>query len=497
MQLDLTRCQAEVEEEVEEEDPQQGLGEHQSEIPTRKNQLTITFTICAQRNQLSIICDALRTMINLKQKEGESLQDYTRRFKTSLDVLVSHIGGPIELTKYMESMKDYDENDKEKVTKCRDKAFKMLMTFLCMDNSDKKYGSLLSGLSTRQSLGNNQYPTSIAEVTQVLSNHRFDKVGTKKGKDKNEREEIQEESTPTLSFAQMEGKCYCCGKPGHKSPQCRHKTKPREEWAINKAKAEQQSHVNSDCIPNQVGAENQSVTGSVAGSATVTQSSVTNSTPGWSTAHVQFYQEDVMKSWILLDNQSTVCIFCNPSLVTDIKPVQKSLQLATNGGILSSNKKAIVPNYGEVWYHPSAITNTFSFAEMEDKYRITYDSSVEKAFIIHLPDKQVKFTRTFYYDKPNYRTSNAEITLVNSVEENKQLFTDQQVTRATRARELYHSLGTPSLADFKAIMRMNCIANNPVTIEDIDIAEKKFGPDMEASKAKRPSETSSRCIGLH
>jgi hypothetical protein len=33
----------------------------------------------------------------------------------------------------------------------------------------------------------------------------------------------------------MEGKCYCCGKPGHKSPQCRFKDKLIEEWAIKKA----------------------------------------------------------------------------------------------------------------------------------------------------------------------------------------------------------------------------------------------------------------------
>ena len=227
------------------------------------------------RYEMSIICNALRTMVNLRQKEGESLQDYTRRFMTSLDFLVLHIGGPIELTKSMKSMKDYDEFDKEKVNNCRDKAFEMLMTFMYMDNSDKsKYGSLLSGLSTQQSLGNNQYPTSITHATHVLSNHRSDNAGIKKVKNKNEREKTQEESTPTLSFAQMERKCFCCGKPGHLSPQCRQKYKPREEWAINKAIAEQQSHVNSDCIPNQVGAANQSATGSVAGSATVPQSSL-------------------------------------------------------------------------------------------------------------------------------------------------------------------------------------------------------------------------------
>jgi hypothetical protein len=33
------------------------------------------------RYEMSIIADALRTMINLKQKENESLQDYTKRLR--------------------------------------------------------------------------------------------------------------------------------------------------------------------------------------------------------------------------------------------------------------------------------------------------------------------------------------------------------------------------------------------------------------------------------
>ena len=36
----------------------------------------------------------------------------------------------------------------------------------------------------------------------------------------------------------MEGICYCCGKPGHQSPDCRQKEKtPREEWEINKSQS--------------------------------------------------------------------------------------------------------------------------------------------------------------------------------------------------------------------------------------------------------------------
>ena len=99
------------------------------------------------------------------------MQEYTKRFKTARDE--SHIGGPIELTKYMKQMKDYDESDVNTVDKCRKKVFQLILAFLYLENSDKqKYGSLMSGLQTQQSLGNNQYPKSITEANNVLSNHR-------------------------------------------------------------------------------------------------------------------------------------------------------------------------------------------------------------------------------------------------------------------------------------------------------------------------------------
>jgi hypothetical protein len=98
----------------------------------------------------------------------------------------------------------------------------------------------------------------------------------------------------------------------------------------------------------------------------------------------------------------------------------------------SPNQKATVPNYGEVWYDPNAITNIFSLSEMEKKFCVTYDSSTEPSFIVHLPNKQIKFIKSFnglFYYKPNYNTSSGNQTsLVNhtveSVKENKLLYTD-------------------------------------------------------------------------
>ena len=50
--------------------------------------------------------------------------------------------------------------------------------------------------------------------------------------------------------------------------------------------------------------------------------------------------------------------------------------------------------------------------------------------------------------------------------------------------ELYHALGTLSTKDFKVMITTNTITNNPVTTEDIDLAEQNFGQDIGSLKGK-------------
>jgi hypothetical protein len=125
---------------------------------------------------------------------------------------------------------------------------------------------------------------------------------------------------------------------------------------------------------------------------------------------------------------------------------------------------------------------------MAKRHRITYDSQKEDAFTVHLPDKQVKFTKTnqgLYIFKPKIKQLiKTQVQFVNTIDENKAFFTHHQFEWAKWAGELYHALGTPSIQDFKAILRMNFISNNPVTIEDIKIAQQIFGMDIGLLKGK-------------
>ena len=179
---------------------------------------------------MSIIFDAMKNVINLKQNEQEPLIEYTQRFKTARDLLVSQVGGPIVLTQFVESMDGYNPTETKKFQEI---AFEQFLAFTYLENGDKsKYGSLLNNLKQQQSLKHDQYPKTVSDALNLLNNHKLDNIGKKyneKTKENEEKIKIEEENNiPELSFAQLEGRCYCCGKVGHKSPKCWDKNKSRE-----------------------------------------------------------------------------------------------------------------------------------------------------------------------------------------------------------------------------------------------------------------------------
>ena len=77
----------------------------------------------------------------------------------------------------MQVMNGYNESDHIAVKNCRNKACQQLQAFLYINNAAKtKYGLLMTGLQTQQSLWNNQYPLTIVEVNNVLNEHKFNNV---------------------------------------------------------------------------------------------------------------------------------------------------------------------------------------------------------------------------------------------------------------------------------------------------------------------------------
>jgi hypothetical protein len=88
--------------------------------------------------------------------------------------LKSHIGGPIVFTTTLNSLSAYESGDDDMLEILHEQTFNEIPSYLYLDNIVRtKYGSIMTGLNTQQSLENNQYPKTISESNNVLSNHRL------------------------------------------------------------------------------------------------------------------------------------------------------------------------------------------------------------------------------------------------------------------------------------------------------------------------------------
>ena len=61
-----------------------------------------------------IVVEAMKNLLNMKQLEDKEIVDYTRRFKSARDVLVSHLGGDLmipKLAKLEPSNSNHDYNN--------------------------------------------------------------------------------------------------------------------------------------------------------------------------------------------------------------------------------------------------------------------------------------------------------------------------------------------------------------------------------------------------
>ena len=151
-------------------------------------------------------------------------------------------------------------------------------------------------------------------------------------------------------------------------------------------------------------------------------------------------------------------------MLINIRKVDEKLELITNGGPRETNMKGDFKNFGPVWYSPKSLASILFMAEVRKKCRITMNSNVEVSIVLHHKDgtkmEFVEYTSgLYYYDisicSHNYKEQPTDYCFVNTVSQNKLIFTRRDIEVADKAKELYALIGRTGQSKFERIVGNN------------------------------------------
>jgi hypothetical protein len=163
--------------------------------------------------------------------------------------------------------------------------------------------------------------------------------------------------------------------------------------------------------------------------------------------------------------------------------------LKSNGGSFPINEVADFERFKrETWFTRNAMTNILSFFLVKSEYNITCDGD---AFIIHRAAKgysdmvfKPHKSGLHVYD-PDDPRGLANHCFMETGESNKSLFTKRQIHGANLARNLQAGLAFLSnVAGMKWAIQSNLIKDCPVTVKDMGMVIKVWGPSNAMLKGK-------------
>ena len=389
--------------------------------------------------------------------------DYLKKFKNRLDVLTSHGTTIAEKAVAMGIMKlnptdanksfEHDDNNACLTEAEREDYYKRAedmshaIAFL-LQADPRRYGELLMDLENDFTKSRGSYPVTLVKAYEYLNEYKIKSVvHTGDGQEHNVAFTQNKDKKSSQQFEPwMKNKiCHNCSKEGHISPVCPNKEQVDSDTERAESDTEQED-TDEDSEPKMKkssGGKKASDKGEnkEKKSTKKSKNGITKQVGFAQREHDESDSEESMfcnivttstvlvtaesstsnlRDMWLLDNQSTTDLFCNEKFVTNIHKVKGKISVQTNGGLLTTNLRAHVEGYGDVWFSANAITNILSIKNVTKKFRVMYDSAKDNgSFIVHLPNRMMFFIKNrdglHYYDP----TRRGESSLIQIMEENE------------------------------------------------------------------------------
>jgi hypothetical protein len=432
---------------------------------------SVTLQFNESKDGFMSLLDAQHSFLACKQLVGQSADEYAERLIGWTETIETH-GGAVAANFKLIAETDPAGNVRSPETRLALARKRTIATALIRNADASRYGTLITDLANKFARGKDEYPTNIASAKSLLvlyrtpTNAPAPRIGAQRTQpaptsasaastetNASATTLAQRATTPvagTDGVTRTTVTCFLCNQAGHMQGEC-----PTGQPPAN-----------------------------IVCGTTLTQ---------YAFVLVQAAREGehgIDPDWILLNSQSTISVFKNPSFLTNILRSTHVLHAITNRGHQDSNMVGDFPNLGEVWFNRDSIANILLLADVRKVCRITMNMSAEPALLVHRLDGSImKFLEhsSGLYIYKCYSTNDrvtGYYTMVSTVAKQKQLFSRREIKSADIARELYRKIGRPDEAEFQSILRGNRISNCPVTPDDAKRALIIYGPDVAALKVK-------------
>ncbi|GFH55457.1 hypothetical protein CTEN210_11933 [Chaetoceros tenuissimus] len=206
------------------------------------------------------------------------------------------------------------------------------------------------------------------------------------------------------------------------------------------------------------------------------------------------FMRDLRDHFILLDSQGSDHLFCNESLVDNVKGKRFGLKTHSNGGSLQYCRQGSFKGLSEVWINTNGIANILSLGRLTELgIRVTLDTGTDNAFVVHLHDTQLRFhklreclyvldlrtinvpfsfnmvpTEPSVHINSGTTTTNEErksVTFLNTVRERESQFNRREVQGANMAITLRQHLGSVSKSALTNAVQQ--LQDCPITVADV------------------------------
>jgi hypothetical protein len=365
---------------------------------------------------------ATKKFFNYRQGPKETEAEYMANFKDLLDAIIYYGGSlgedPVlvraELVKLGYDMDSYDTmNDTIRaklqldfepgsapyVAAAKVAQEKFVAVSFLMSSDPRRYKQLLIELENDHSKGTGNYPTTLTAAYSLLVNYRTQSFQQNNRNQQNttsdgDKSDVSDDDVSFLNNGFVPT-CHHCGKKGHIAPKCPLKA--------NQIAAQQTQGGQNTQNDSQTSASTQGVTTGAVQMLMHAANDHPNSGLDFSfnpsnnlanqsnnyfssfcfanimsnpfqniTSSQQIILRDggfVDPYWILLDTQSTVNLFNNRLLLSNIRKTKgPPLRCYCNGGYQDSTLIGTLDGYGDIWYNPNSLANILSMAHVSQKF---------------------------------------------------------------------------------------------------------------------------------